>query len=119
MGPNEDQIRQYQVDGSLRADEMLFGVMRFLGRTDELKDWVVKQNNKLANEALPTYNLSGITDFMKKNKMLVMKTDEEKKNDEQKESKKGGKKNKKKNSKKVDDLFEEPTQDVDAQKEDL
>lgn len=70
-----NQVRQYHTEGTMRADELLFSVARFLDKGEALKQWVIKKNNEYpSNPNMPTYNLSGISHFMEKNKLIEFST---------------------------------------------
>lgn len=92
LGKDETTIRQYQVDGNTRVDEMLLGVARQLGRFEELKEWVINQNKNIHKNGTPTYNLSGITYSLENSYNVKIVRDLKKKESEPK-----NKKEKKKN----------------------
>ena len=72
---DNNSVRQYHAEGTMRADELLFSVMRFLDKGEALKQWVVKKNNEYPlNPAMPTFNLSGITHFLSKNNLIEFKS---------------------------------------------
>ena len=72
MQKEDDSIKQYQVEGSLRADEMLFTVLKNLGRLEDLKKWVKakKEAYDASEEKNATFDISGIYNFLVKNNFL-------------------------------------------------
>jgi hypothetical protein len=69
----ETQIRQYQTDGNLRWEELLFSVSRNLDRFESMKDYVIGMNKWIGNNpsVASSSEITGITYFLKKHKFIT------------------------------------------------